>query len=710
MRSLREKLNNRYLMLGLSFVIFAFVIITRLVNLQIVEGEKYNADSQKRVLKESDVIAPRGKILDRNGVPIAVNRQGFTVGVVKVKSSLNASELNAMLLKLVKIFDKNNKKYNDNLSKYLTFNPITFNNKSMDEIIAWEKNVNRLALKDADVQNTPEKLFSFLRSDKFFKIGSEYTDEEAYKIMMLRYEILIDNWNFSTGGTVSIANDAGMESIVEIEERHREFPGIVTDVQPVRQYMDAQNEAHVVGYVGSITQKQLDQLKDEEYRNDAIIGQVGVEKAAERYLRGTDGKKSIEIDTSGRLMQQQETVPAIPGSDVVLTIDTNLQRVAMESLKRNIEYICQRGGKNNFGDANAGSVVAMDVNTGEILAMASYPSFDPQIFINGSDDKISQQAIIDLNKNINKPQLNRTIQEIYAPGSTFKPLTAIAALESGVITPNSNRYLDTGTENLGGKDFFCLEYPKTGHGWLDLKKALETSCNLYFAKFGVATTIDNIDKWAWLFGLGKKTGIDLPGEATGYMSSKEVKKQLHQGDDWRPADTAQVAIGQFDNAFTPLQIADYISALANGGEKYTPYIIKKVVKYDGSIVNETKPSFVKIPVKPDTINAVKEGMVAVTQSVDGTAKESFIGLPFDVAGKTGTAQTGREATHSSNALFVCYAPADKPRIAIAVVVERGAWGSYTAPIARDIIDEYFGLNRAGDASGTLKPQEPVFIQ
>jgi len=193
------------------------------------------------------------------------------------------------------------------------------------------------------------------------------------------------------------------------------------------------------------------------------------------------------------------------------------------------------------------------------------------------------------------------------------------------------------------------------------------------------------------------------------MSSAELKKQLRQGDNWRPADTAQVSIGQFDNAFTPLQLAEYISMIANGGKKYKPFIIKTVKKYDGSLVNETKPSYIQAPVKPEYINAVKEGMVAVTSSVDGTAQQYFKGLPFQVAGKTGTAQTGKEAVHSSNALFVCYAPADKPQIAIAVVVERGAWGSNTAPIARDIIDEYFGLNKTNGADDVLKPEAPVFI-
>lgn len=703
---MKEKLNNRYLILSLGFVFFGFIIIFRLFNLQIVEGEKYNADSQKRVLKESVIEAPRGKILDRYGVPIAVNRQGFAVRIVK--TGIDMSELNGMLLKLANILEKNNVSYVDSLSKYLTFNPITFNDKTAKEIKAWQTNSNRLDMKDTDIKDTPAELFKYLRDVKF-KINSSYTDEQAYKIMLLRYEILIDNWNFTTGGTVSLAKDVGMDTISEIEERHHEFPGVITSVEPVREYVNATDEAHILGYVRAITQNQYDNLKDEGYENDDLIGQAGVEKTAERYLKGRDGKKSIEVDTSGRLTQQQETVAAIPGSDVILTIDTNLQKVAMESLARNIEFIRNKKEDNNFGDAYAGSAVVMDVNTGEILAMASYPSFDPQLFLAGSEDIAAQLTIKTLNSDKNKPQINRTIQEIYAPGSTFKPLTAIAALEKGIISPVNSKLYDRGHTIIGGRHLYCLEFPNVGHGILNLKKALETSCNIYFYEIGYKTGIEIIDIWAENFGLGKKTGIDLPSEQAGTMSSIDLKKQL-RGDIWRPADTAQVSIGQFDNAFTPLQIVNYISTIANGGKKYKPYIIKKIVKYDGSVVNETKPSYTKVPVQQSSIEAVKEGMVAVTQSIDGTAKKSFEGLPFEVAGKTGTAQTSREATRSPNALFVSYAPADNPKIAIAVVVERGAWGSNVAPIARDIIDEYFGLKKADSDNAVLKPEEPLFNQ
>lgn len=703
---MKDKLNNRYYILSIGFLVFGLIISFRLFNLQIVEGEKYNADSQKRVLKESDIEASRGKILDRFGVPLAVNRQGFAIHLVK--TSINTSELNEMLLKLSGILEKNNESHTDSLSKYLTFGPITFNGMSEKEVKSWQTNSNRLDMKEEHVTSLASELFKYLRETRF-KIDSAYTDEQAYKIMTFRYEILINNWNFTTGGTVSLASDVSMETISEIEERHHEFPGVITSVEPVREYINAYEEAQVLGYIRSIRQDQYDNLKVEGYDNNDLIGQAGIERTAERYLRGKNGKMSIEVDTNGRLTRKQETIAAVPGSDVILTIDTNLQKVVMESLARNIDIIKNKKEDNNYGDANAGSAVVLNVNTGEVLAMGSFPSFDPQIFLAGSEDKAAQQAIIDLNSNTDKPQLNRTIQEIYAPGSTFKPLTAISGLEKGVISPTNSKYHDSGHTNIGGRDLYCLEYPKTGHGTLDLKKALETSCNIYFYELGYDTGIDTLSLWASHFGLGRKTGIDLPSEKEGMMSSIELKRRLRD-DIWRPADTAQVSIGQFDNAFTPLQMASYISTIANGGKRYKPYLIKEVIRYDGSRVNITKPTYTKVPVKQTTIDAVKKGMVAVTQSIDGTAKKSFLGLPFEVAGKTGTAQTSRGIERSPNALFVCYAPADDPQIAIAVVVEKGAWGSNVAPIARDIIDEYFGLKKANSGSNELRPEAPLFNQ
>ncbi len=703
---MEKKLKNRYLILSLGFVLFGFIIIFRLFNLQIVEGEKYVADSQKRILKEGDIEAPRGKILDRYGVPIAVNRQGYAVYIVK--TNITTSEMNEMLLKLSDLLEKNDENHADTFAKYLTYAPLSFNDMTQKAIENWQTNQDRLNIKKEDVKQNASELFEYLREEKF-NIDSSYTYGQAYRIMNLRYEILINNWNFSTGGMVLLARDVGMDTVAEIEERHHEFPGVITSTEPVREYIDAYDEAHVLGYIRAINQRQYEELKEEGYDNNDLIGQTGIEKSAERYLRGKNGKMSIEVDADGRLTRKIVTAEPIPGHDVVITLDTNLQKVAMESLARNIERIRNDKQGPNYGDAFAGSVVALDVNSAEVLVMASYPSFDPAIYLAGSEDVEAQNAIRELTADENKLKalLNRTIQENYAPGSTFKPITAVAGLEKGVITPTSSNIRDRGYTYIGGRYLFCLERPDYGHGILNLKRALETSCNIYFYELGNMTGIEELTKWANYFGLGRKTGIDLPNEVSGMMSSIELKKKL-RNDIWRPADTAQVSIGQFDNSFTPLQLANYIAAIANGGKLYRPHVIKEVIKYDGSIVNRNDPEYTRIPLKDTTIAAVKEGMVAVTSSIDGTAQKAFEGLPFEVAGKTGSAQTQSGGGVSPNGLFVCYAPAYDPKIAIAVVVERGVWGSNTAPIARDIIDEYFGLKAADAGSSELKPEKPLF--
>ncbi|HHW48985.1 MAG TPA: penicillin-binding protein 2 [Clostridiaceae bacterium] len=701
---MKEKLKDRYFLLCVFFIFFTAVIVFQLVKLQIVNGNKYYEDSRYTALKERKVVAPRGKITDRNMVPIAVNRQGFTVHIVK--TDISNDEFNEMLLNLVNIFEKNGDSYNNSLSKYLTFNPITFNGQSEKSIRNWQ--VSKLGIKDTEVMESPREVFEYMK-DKKFKIDEKYTDEEAYKIMTIRYEILLDQWRFDTGNSLCIAKDVSRETVAEVEEKGHMLPGISTDIEPVRQYIDAYYVAHVLGYVRPITEEQYEKWKDEGYSRNDIVGQTGIELEAERYLRGKDGHKRIDVNNGVVLSEGLNGVPAIPGYDVVLTIDMNLQKVATESLERTINEIRQKGGNKNFGDANAGSVVAIDVNTGEILVMANYPTYDPAVYLEGPDNKEAQQIIKALNTDSNSPQLNRAIQGKYAPGSTFKPLIAIAGLEEGVISPTNNIINCGGSFDVDGKIFRCLEYPVSGHGNLTLTRALETSCNIYFHKLGISTTIDKIEKWARYFGLGDYTGIDLGGESKGIIASKEYKMATFN-DVWRPADTAQSAIGQLYNNYTPLQLANYISTLANGGKRFKPHIIKKVLKHDGSIVIEKEPEYEQIPVKPETIAAVKAGMVAVTTSIDGTAKDVFKDFPFEVAGKTGTAETGREATQSSNALFVCYAPADNPQIAVAVVIEKGVWGSYTAPVARDILAEYFGLNKKTGFDDKVVTDDVIFTR
>ncbi len=682
---MKQFFKDRHTIVSIILVIIFAVITYQLANIQLVQGENYLTQSQVYNLRSRTILAERGNILDRYGVPIAVNSTSYYL--MLMDTGKPSEELNDMMYKLAGILEKNGEKYNSTFSKYLSEKPVKFgslleNSKDRIKVL---KNATGYKFTGLSQDSDPEEFYEYFR-DKVFKIDTEkYMEPDIYKIMTLRFEALSYN--------PIIAENISDETVAEIEERTDEFPGAVIDLKPSRKYVDAQYAAHLIGYVRTINEEELANRADEGYKADDIIGKSGIELTAEGYLRGTNGYRRVEIDENGRLRTISEE-PVKPGSDVVLTIDMRLQKVAMESLENNIKRIREIKHSRNFKDANAGAVVAIDVNTGEVLALASYPSYDPSIFLAGPEDKAAQKAIAALSDpdNTSTSEFNRAIAGTYTPGSTFKPLVGIAGLEEGKIGPK-DKYFDKGYEIYDGLLLGSIEYRsyKAGLGWVDMVSAIQKSCNPYFYNLGVKVGIDNIGKWATKFGLGQKTGIDLLGEKKGILASKAYKKTYNPYP-WGSADTAQSSIGQFDNSFTPIQLANYVATIANSGKHFKPHIIKRVVKYDGSIVTETKPEYEILPVKKSTMSVIQQGMIAVANYEDrgGTASDAFKSLaPIKVAGKTGTAETESNQTRSSNALFICYAPADKPEIAVACVVERGVLGAYTAPIANDVLKAYF---------------------
>ncbi len=702
---MKKILTDRYIILGLVIIACVIIIILRLFKLQIVDGQQYYDDSQRGVLQERTVKAPRGKIVDRNGIPIAINRMGFSVQMAYTK--IDTQKRNSMILELVNIFEKNNESYSNGLNDYFLSKSMEFGPRLQDseeKVVAWAKDIG-LEL-DRNTKITPLYIFNRLKSK--YEVSDDYSDEEAAKIVGICYDIQIKGYTVSN--PLTLARDVKWETVAEVEERHHEFPGVTTDWEPYRKYIDGYLIGHILGYIRSIDAEEYEALKGKGYGYNDLIGKTGIEKSAEEYLRGIDGLKRVEVDINGRFSETLNWIPAKPGNDVVLTLDLRLQKASYESLERNIKRISEKGGEGNYGDANAGAVMVLDVNSGEVLAMVSYPSYDPSVYLAGAADTEAQRKIIELNTDSkNTPLLNRAIQGLYAPGSTFKPITAIAGLEEGTIK-SSETIRDDGVYYIDGMKFECLEYRQGlgTHGNLTIERALATSCNIFFHILGKETGVDNLDKWAKNFGLGELARIDIPNESKGNRNNRDYKVK-QTGESWYPADTAQAAIGQLYNQFTPLQLANYVSSIANGGFKYTPHLIKRITKYDGSIVLEKQPEFEKIPVKPETIEVVKRGMVAVTNSIDGTAVTVFDSLPYKVAGKTGTAQTGRP-NESDNGLFVCYAPAGNPKVAVAVVVEKGVWGSNTSPIALDVLTKYFELYDSNNASDEAKSDEVVFTQ
>jgi len=709
---------SRYTILSLILILMTFAMFIRLFELQIIKGGQFvKTAAVVRDLRRIVEIAPRGRIMDRNGVPIATNSEIYTVHIIKsgkYGGDRGEAELNRVLLDLYDILHKNNDTYLHSIERFMKFSDgkPEFVRTDPDEIIAWQKNT--LKIPESEFTTDAYDLFVYLCSDMEYSIDESYTDEEAFIIISLRYLIDSGRGAFDSGQSILLAKNVNPMSIAEIEEQSHILSGVTIEIEPVRSYHNARYVSHVLGYISAITEQQFEALKDDGYSIDDVIGQYGTEAQNEAYLRGRNGEKRIEVYANNIAASSIDGRPAMPGSDIILTIDVDLQKAAIESLERNIEVIrtadfngyVKTDSKVNFKDAQAGAVVAIDVRSGEVLLMASVPTFDSSIFLRGPEDREAQQAISDLWEDPLYSSWNRAIQGTYSPGSAFKPITAVTALQEGVIDPNTQIY-DAASINIGERNLYCLE---GGHGWLTLKRALETSCNVFFYDIGTKSTIDNLEKWAKLFGLGVKTGVDLPYEREGVMSSMEYKREKFK-DIWRPADTAQVAIGQLYNSFTPLQMACYMSALANGGNYYKPYITKKVIRYDGSIVRETKPEMRKIPVNPVNINAIKEGMIASTTEIDGTAEIVFRDFPFSVAGKTGTAETGLESRQesSSNSLFVCYAPADDPMIAVVVVIEKGVWGSYAAPVARDILEVYFGLKNKPREQDTLSDSGSAII-
>lgn len=672
---------DRYIILAVFIFAASAAIIYNLAKIQIINGQKYKEESVYRLAATGSIYPKRGDIYDRNGVPIAGSRMGYCAQYVDVK--MPAKDKNQMLLELIKVLEKDGKTIKSRLKNYIDINPVRFKTDAPETFI---KNIAKTE-EDAKYIITAEQAFQYMR-EKTFEIDPSYTVEEAFKIMQLRYEILLSQPQLNN--PMILAEDISVEVMSELEERSSEFRGVTTFVKPYRVYYEAASLLpHVLGYVSEISADDLakfnEELKDDEnsvpYAAGDIVGQMGIERAAESLLRGIKGKTFREVDENGRTTTSYTEREAVPGNDIYLTLDVKLQKVARDALISNIQRIRTIKDKKNFHDADAGAVVVMNVNTGEILAMASYPDFDPRVFLENNTEAINA-----IRNAPNSPMFNRATSGNYAPGSTYKPLVAIAALETGTITPYTKIRCPY-REEIGNMMFTNLEGDQ---GYINLEKALETSSNMYFYKVGVQTGIDNIVKWAKIFGFGNKTGIEI-GESIGSLASKEYKRQ-NFGEDWYPANTAMASIGQLYNAFTPVQIANYVATIANDGKKYKPHLIKMAVDDDGKIVFEPSAEYTQIPAKQSTIDAVKKGMIAVTNKTDGTAASHFKDLPFKVAGKTGTSETGYESTSSSNGLFVCYAPYDKPEIAIAVVVEHGVWGAYTAPIAKEIIMEYFNLN------------------
>lgn len=665
------KNDNKYRirLLILFLVIILFIILARLFNMQVINSEEYIEQSKKRISATMTQKAPRGEIMDRNGEVLVSNREGYSVMLQKVICTND--ELNNKMLKIVNVFEKYKNSYVDGLpvSQY----PFEYTFENDEEKEKWFSNKKKIKI----TMSADEVIDYYCRN--VYYVDNSYTPEEKRKIVGIRYDASING--FSISQPFKIAEDVGLDIITELKERQNEFEGIIVTQEYYRNYEQKDIAAHILGGIGKMTQEEYEIYSEKGYGYNDLLGKRGVEKLFEEYLRGIDG-----VQTVGITEEEDDEQKSVPGNYIQLTIDSDLQRAAETSLKRWITEISKNGGepsRNKGGDANAGAAVVVDIKNGDILACASYPTFDPSTF--NADYR-------ELAENESKPMWNRAISGTYTPGSTFKPLVALAALEMGVVR------VDEIIECEGVYKFYEDYQPKCWiwsdnkktHGEIRITEAIEFSCNYFFYELGRRLGIDNIAEYAKKFGLGQTTGIEFGEEAKGNVSSREYKKKIATTDYdsvWYAGDTIQTAIGQSYSYFTPIQLANYIAGIANNGVRYKTHILKSVrSSVDGSVVYEPKAEVIgRIDINSDHLYAVKQGMQGVVE--EGSASGIFDDYDITIGGKTGTAQIGKNV--SDNALFVAYAPFENPEIAVAVVIEHGALGRNAAFVARDIFDAYF---------------------
>lgn len=473
---------------------------------------------------------------------------------------------------------------------------------------------------------------------------------------------------------IMLKNNLDQQMVTKIEEQRRYMPEVMLSVQPIRNYPYHELAVHALGYVGEVSAYEIEQGLFKNITQGSLVGKAGLEKTYDKYLRGEDGAFMEEVDVAGNVVKHYDSVQPIPGKNLKLTIDYELQKELEAFTDKHLAFLRSSG---IAPGARAAAVVAIDPRNGAVRAMVSRPGYDPNWFVHG----ISSKNWNSINNDPNYPMNNKVITGEYPPGSTFKIVTGSAAFELKKVGLNEPIF-DGGFHpmvptmgNAGGEVL----------GWLTFIKALAMSDNVYFYELGYRVGIDNIEKYAHIFGFGERTGIDLEGESKGLVASKKVKRKIWD-EDWRLGDTFNAAIGQGFNLTTPIQLSAMLSIVANGGTKYQPYLVDSIINSDGSLFEKPKRAEGKhIDVSQQTIDYIRMGMSATTQ--EGGTASYFAGLPKPIAGKTGTAENSHGRDHG---LFVAYGPVDDPELVVVCIVEQGGFGSVAAgPIVYKAFEEFF---------------------
>lgn len=666
----------RICLVGMMALTLTATMAVRLLRLQLAAPTetKTNAGTQKTTLYTRIIPAARGEILDRYGRKLVANRISYQLTFDYLLWS--KSKQNDVLMTLTELCHTYGLTYEDHLP--LTADGTAYQTDRSGED-AMDKRLNQF-LQAQKWAETMEPAELFQKLCQRYRIDETLTPEMARTIAGIRFDL--ETGRFSTLEPFVFLKEIPLELAICVGERSDDLPGVRAEAAYQREYQ-TEYAAHTLGHLGLINADEYAELAEQGYRSNDRVGRDGAEKAFESVLHGKAGYEKLRLTADGHVVDVLEDRPAEAGSNVMLTIDIRLQAAVERALAEQIELMVAEGVEDpeKPQDVAGGAAVVIDIATGDVLAEASYPTYDLSRF---------NELFNELNADERTPMLNRAVSGIYSPGSIFKMVTSVAGLELGIITP------ETVIEDTGVYRFYqdyqpsCWLYSasRMTHGDETVVTALRDSCNIFFFDVGRRIGIEQLAEYARAFGFGEYTGIELSGESRGYVASPESKKKL-EGRPWVNGDTLAAAIGQSSNLFTPLQMANYIATLANGGTRYETHLLKYVCANDYSSVLSATQSVIagRVEMSEQTYQTVMEGMSEVTEN--GTAAGAFKNYRIHVGGKTGSAQV---SSGTANSVFAAFAPFDEPEIAVVVVVEHGGSGNRIAPIARSIFDAYFALN------------------
>ena len=677
-----KKYTRPFICLIIVLVLFTMFII-RLVDWQLIQGDYYREEVSTRANYVLTSDATRGEIVDVNGEVIAANTTNYTVVLDKLYIN-SEMPINDVIAEMFELLAHRDVKWIDNLPIIMTAGGYDFTEYSEDEL----ESLRSGDFLDLGVYSTAEEYIKAFA--KRYDVEEMEDKTLQRNIISVRYNMEIEGFSATTPYTFAEHLDEDTVAIISETSQNKPYMDIVTTYDRV--CVDGTLMPHLLGNTGPLTAEEYEENSDKGYAYNDIIGKYGIELAAEDYLKGHSGTKTVSKTSDGTVVSVVDVEPAKPGDTVYLTIDNRLQRVANQSLAENvvaarqagIDACIERGDKLNGEDCTAGAAVMLSVKDFSVLACSSYPTFDLTRYSDGD-------YYTTLLNDKTLPLYDRALSGAFAPGSVVKPIVALAALEEGVVSEYTPIYCSQTYDYYPSNVVNCMYY----HGSVDMASALMQSCNYYFADLGRQLGIETMYLYFEKVGLGEYTGVEV-GESKGTLAGRDSYS-------WTPGNTVQAAIGHSDNNFTPMQLATYAATIANNGVRYRTHMIDKITTYDRSKVvfenNPNKPEVVdKLDVNSYNLKVVQNAMRDVVASDYGTAYYSFLDFPLSVAAKTGTA----ENSGSDHCVFICYAPFEKPEVAVAVLLEHGAKGMYAMDVAKDLLNAYFFPEEVSETTSAIE--------